>query len=88
MLAFLTIICGIESGAPGFSKVNIRPAPGDIEKLKGAVPHPLGMISVDYHRLDDGRKAYSIVLPEGLPGNLITSMQTYHLHPGWNYITE
>lgn len=88
MLAFLTIICGIESGAPGFSKVNIRPAPGDIEKLTGAVPHPLGMISVDYHRLDDGRMAYSIVLPEGLPGNLITSMQTYHLHPGWNYITE
>ncbi|MGL6266329.1 MAG: alpha-L-rhamnosidase C-terminal domain-containing protein, partial [Chitinophagaceae bacterium] len=47
-IEFFRTILGIDSDAPGFRSVRIEPRPGKLAKLKGTMPHPAGLISVDY----------------------------------------
>jgi len=73
MYDFLNITCGIESAAPGFREVIIRPNPGDLAEMNGSIPHPLGQISVTMVRPDQFKVIFTVILPEGLTGRFIFS---------------
>lgn len=82
---FFRIILGIESDAPYFEKVKIKPNLGKIEKIKGEMPHPQGKISVDYQKQKDILKA-KIILPEGISGTFIWDNREYILTSGLNEV--
>ena len=63
---FRTVL-GIDSAAPGFRKVLVRPHPGALTSFSGAIPHPKGEISVSLE-LRDGRLHAHIELPAGVDG--------------------
>lgn len=65
---FRTVL-GVDSAAPGFAKVIVRPHLGPLQKLRGTVPHPKGTISVDLDRTG-GRLRADIKLPPGVTGDL------------------
>ena len=81
---FRTIL-GIDSDAPGFTKVRIAPHLGDIEKIGGEMPHPNGTIKVDYQRKKTQLTAV-IILPEGTTGTFIWAGREYALTTGINNI--
>lgn len=79
---FLATICGIMPGSPGFAKVLIAPALGELKEVSGTMPHPQGMISVAFKRKGtEGLKA-TIILPEKLSGTLIWKEKSILLHGG------
>jgi hypothetical protein len=39
-------VLGVDSAAPGFSRVLVRPHLGQLKFVEGTVPHPKGMIEV------------------------------------------
>ena len=47
----LATVAGIRPAAPGFKKVRISPALGDLNEIKAQMPHPMGMISVGLNRV-------------------------------------
>ena len=69
-----------------FKVVRIAPNLGDIEKIGGEIPHPSGMISVDYKRT--GRKVKAtITLPEGVYGEFIWQGKSAKIKSGINNVT-
>jgi alpha-L-rhamnosidase len=63
---FRTVL-GIDSAAPGFRQVLIRPHPGTLRKVSGAIPHPQGEIAVALE-VTGGRLKAEVVLPAGVTG--------------------
>src|SRR5436189_254795 len=53
-IEFYRTILGIDSDAPGFSKIKIEPHLGDLKNAEGSIPHPHGTISVSY-KLDNSK---------------------------------
>jgi hypothetical protein len=47
-------VLGIDSAAPGFARVEIRPFLGKLTHVSGAIPHPKGEIAVTL-TLDNGK---------------------------------
>ncbi|SEB21685.1 family 78 glycoside hydrolase catalytic domain [Pedobacter hartonius] len=79
---FLATICGIVPDAPGFSKVLIKPALGELTDAEGTMPHPLGQISVKLQREGkEGIKA-DITLPKELTGIFTWKNKSVKLHGG------
>ncbi len=76
-------VLGIESDAPGFSKVKIEPHLGSITKIGGQIPHPDGNVSVNYEK-QGARWKVNVTLPEGVPGRLLWKGKEYPLKPGKN----
>ncbi|MBV8390444.1 MAG: alpha-L-rhamnosidase N-terminal domain-containing protein [Mucilaginibacter sp.] len=79
-------VLGIESDAPGFSKVTIEPHLGSITHIGGEIPHPKGTISVKY-ALENNKWHMNITLPVGVPGRLVWKGKYYALKPGENSLT-
>ena len=69
-IEFYRTVLGIDSDAPGFSKVKITPAPGQLRDIAGSIPHPLGSISVSY-KLINNKWKIDVTLPGKLSGTLI-----------------
>lgn len=83
-IEFFRTILGIDSAAPGFKEVIIKPALGDIKSIAGKMPHPEGEISVKYNL---GRKLKAeITLPDGIYGTFVWKDKEYNLVPGKNDI--
>lgn len=63
---FLATICGISPVAPGYKKVEIKPALGELTSVTGVVPIPAGNISVSINR--KGSKGANVVayIPNGV----------------------
>lgn len=76
-------ILGIDSDAPGFSKVRIEPHLGTLENAGGEMPHPNGKISVDYKK-SGGKWNMQINLPANVDGSFIWEGKTHSLHSGKN----
>jgi hypothetical protein len=74
---------GIDSDAPGFSRVKITPHLGDIKQIAGTMPHPNGEISVSYEQADNKLDA-TIELPENTDGHLVWNGKEYPLKSGVN----
>ena len=78
------IVLGIESDAPGFSKVKIEPHPGRLKNISGYMPHPKGRISVEYKQTAAGKWNFFIQLPATISGILIWKGKQYSLKDGKN----
>ena len=77
------IVLGIDSDAPGFSKVKIEPQPGQLKNISGYIPHPKGRISADYQQIE-GKWDFSLELPATVTGIFIWKGKSYKLHEGKN----
>ena len=82
---FRTVL-GIDSAAPGFARVAIRPFLGKLTHVSGAIPHPKGEIAVTL-TLDHGKLEAGVTLPAGVTGQFEWRGQTRELHPGENHLT-
>jgi alpha-L-rhamnosidase len=80
---FFRTILGIESDAPGFSKVKITPHLGSIDDISGEMPHPNGKISVKY-KLQKGSLQAEIILPENTEGTFVWKDKEHSLKGGKN----
>jgi hypothetical protein len=78
-------VCGVEPAEPGFKSVKIEPRLGELKYIKGRVPHPKGIITVDLKKTKKGLSG-QITLPEGLPGTLVVQGKSTPLKPGNNRI--
>ncbi|GAB4493274.1 MAG: hypothetical protein OHK0019_16910 [Saprospiraceae bacterium] len=65
---FLSTVCGINPGSPGFATVRIEPFLGDLEFAEGKMPHPRGEIKVALQKTSASGLSAEIELPEGLSG--------------------
>jgi alpha-L-rhamnosidase len=82
-IEFFRIILGIQSAAPSFRKVRIEPHLGDIRSISGKMPHPQGMIEVQYE-LDKGQAIIS--LPEKTTGTFVWKGVSRALKGGVNAV--
>lgn len=64
---FRTVL-GIDSAAPGFKRVTVRPFLGKLKEARGTIPHPNGEISVALALQPNGKLAADVSLPPGVTG--------------------
>jgi len=79
---FRTVL-GIDTAAPGFQRVRVRPYPGRLERVAGSIPHPKGEVSVKLER-EGNRLRVEIGLPAGVTGEFSWRGTTRELGPGPN----
>uniref|UniRef100_UPI004025D841 alpha-L-rhamnosidase-related protein n=1 Tax=Prevotella sp. TaxID=59823 RepID=UPI004025D841 len=84
-IEFFRTVLGIDSDAPCFSHVVIRPHLGSINKIGGTMPTPYGNITVSYERRGNSLSAV-ITLPDNISGNLMWNGKNYPLHGGQNIL--
>ena len=82
---FRTVL-GIDSAAPGFARVVIRPYLGKLTHVSGAIPHPKGEVAVSL-ALRDGKLEAGVTLPAGVAGQFAWQGHTRDLNPGENHFT-
>lgn len=82
-IEFFRTILGIDSDAPGFSKIKIEPHLGDLKNAAGEMPHPNGTITVSY-KIEDGKWKIQVNLPANTSGKFIWKGRSYLLKSGIN----
>jgi hypothetical protein len=82
MYDLLAMVCGIVPGEPGFRSVIIEPSLGNRKRVASSMPHPRGMIEVDYLVNSEGIRTAEITLPDALHGTFIWKNKSYSLVPG------
>jgi len=82
----LHTVLGVDSAAPHFARVRIRPFLGALKRCSGSVPHPKGAIAVTLERVGAGLRA-SVTLPAGTPGEFVWKDARQPLQPGNNTLT-
>jgi hypothetical protein len=87
-IEFFRILLGIRSDAPGFERVLIQPALGDLKNASGRIPHPKGEIAVSYALDSKGALKAIISLPEGVSGTFIWKGKKHLLKSGEQIIVE
>jgi hypothetical protein len=65
---FLATVAGIEPASPGFRTVKIEPKLGELQFIKGKMPHPNGTISFNLKRTGNNGIEGEITLPDNLKG--------------------
>ena len=83
---YLSLICGIEPATPGFNSIRIEPHLGDLNWVKGSMPHRLGEIKVNLKKTRDKKIIGSIYLPEKLTGTYVQNGNEISLKSGENKI--
>jgi hypothetical protein len=63
---FLATVAGIRPGSPGFRTVEIEPALGKLNFIRGEMLHPAGTIKFDLKRTAGNGISGEIILPEGV----------------------
>jgi alpha-L-rhamnosidase len=84
-IEFFRTVLGIDSYAPGFSKIKIEPHLGDLKNASGEIPHPNGKVSVEYLQ-DNTAWRIRIALPQKTSGILVWKGKTYPLKAGENLL--
>lgn len=82
-IEFFRIVLGIDSDAPGFTKVKIEPHLGTLKNISGEIPHPGGKVSVQY-LYKDSKWVIEINLPSKVSGSLVWKGKSYQLKAGKN----
>jgi hypothetical protein len=72
---------GIDSAAPGFKRVIIRPFLGKLTRASGAIPHPRGEVAVDL-AVREGRLHAEVSLPPDTEGEFVWKGERRPLHAG------
>jgi alpha-L-rhamnosidase len=85
---FLATICGIIPDAPGFKKVKIQPALGELTEVKGSMPVADGMITVMLTRKGKNGIEGEISLPQNVSGRFLWHGKEIPLHAGKQKINE
>lgn len=85
---FLSTVCGINPGSPGFATVRIEPFLGNLEFAEGQMPHPAGKISVRLQKTATGGLFADVELPDGVKGILRWKDKAVPLRPGLQHIDE
>ena len=67
----LATVCGIVPDAPGFARVRIAPALGELKEVSGKMPHPAGEIQVSFSKNGTKGLTGEVTLPVGLTGKLV-----------------
>ena len=80
-IEFYRTVLGIDSAAPGFSRVRIEPHLGELKQVGGTIPHPQGAISVKY-RVQGKALQAEINLPAGVTGTFTWGGQSRELSGG------
>jgi hypothetical protein len=68
---FLATVAGIEPASPGFKTVKIGPKLGELQFIKGNMPHPNGTISFNLKRTGNNGIEGEIMLPDNLKGTFM-----------------
>ncbi|MDB5193840.1 MAG: alpha-L-rhamnosidase [Segetibacter sp.] len=84
---FFATICGINPDKPAFASIRIEPAMGELQQVRGLMPHPDGNIIVAFNRKGAKGVQAEITLPENLKGNFIWEGKTVALKSGFQKIT-
>lgn len=79
---FRTVL-GVDSAAPGFKRVIIRPYLGKLTHVSGSIPHPKGEIAVKL-ALESGKLQADVQLPPGVGGSFEWKGAKRELKPGNN----
>jgi hypothetical protein len=66
----------------GFASVKIEPALGELQQVKGIMPHPEGEISVSLQRKGENGISAEITLPGKLTGIFVWKGKTVNLKSG------
>jgi alpha-L-rhamnosidase len=82
-IEFFRTLLGIDTDAPGFSKVKIEPHLGTITSISGSIPHPKGNLSVSY-KSENGKWKIAIQLPKQTSGSFVWKEKKYPLKEGDN----
>lgn len=80
-IEFFRTVLGIDSYAPGFSKIKIEPHLGKLKNVNGEIPHPNGKISVSF-QFNKGLEEIKISLPPKTTGIFIWKGKSYPLGTG------
>ncbi|WP_266363185.1 family 78 glycoside hydrolase catalytic domain [Tellurirhabdus rosea] len=84
---FLSTVCGINPGSPGFKSVLITPYLGSLQFAEGSMPHPAGTIAVRFEKAPTGALRGVVTLPGALTGTLKWNGKSVALKPGRQEIT-
>ncbi|RWY48579.1 alpha-L-rhamnosidase-related protein [Mucilaginibacter gilvus] len=84
-IEFFRTVLGIDSYAPGFRKIKIEPRLGKMENASGEIPHPNGIVAVNYAK-SGGHWAINISLPMRTDGVLVWKGKSYPLKGGKNLL--
>lgn len=82
-IEYFRTVLGIDSDAPGFTKIRIEPHLGDLKNVVGEMPHPNGKIAVEYSFLKN-RWKIKINLPRKTSGTFVWKNKSYKLKEGGN----
>ena len=82
-IEFFRTVLGIDSYAPGFSKVRIEPHLGKLLHASGQIPHPNGSVAAAY-QYDKGKWNIKISLPSKTSGIFVWKGKVYELKAGEN----
>ncbi len=82
-IEFYRMVLGIDTDAPGFSRVKIEPHLGTLQKASGEIPHPAGKIAVKYEQVKD-KWNVEVNLPANISGRFVWKGQEYELKAGEN----
>ena len=85
-IEFFRTILGIDSDAPGFSKVKIEPHLGELTNASGEIPHPAGKLEVKYVYSNPQWNA-EITLPSKVSGHFIWKGKTHLMKEGKNLLS-
>jgi alpha-L-rhamnosidase len=83
---FRTVL-GIDSAAPGFARVSIRPFLGRLTRVSGSIPHPAGEVSVALAIESGEQLTADVNLPDGIPGEFHWRGKLRELPPGRSRLT-
>ncbi len=84
-IEFFRTVLGVDSAAPGFGVVKVKPHLGDFKKAYGEIPHPNGKLTVAYELVKNKWKV-TITLPKNTTGYLIWEKERINLTAGINKI--
>jgi alpha-L-rhamnosidase len=82
-IEFFRTILGLDSEAPGFTRVRVEPHLGSLKNAAGSIPHPNGTLSASYRQNND-KWDIRLELPPGTSGRLIWKQKEYPLKSGLN----
>jgi hypothetical protein len=82
---FRTVL-GVDSAAPGFRRVRIRPFLGRLTRASGTIPHPKGEVEVKLSRNGERLDA-EVSLPPGVNGEFVWRARRRTLPPGRSKFT-
>ena len=82
-IEILRTVLGVDSAAPGFRRVVVRPHWRGLRFVSGSVPHPRGMVEVGMEPHGTGM-AVTVTLPKSVPGDFLWRGRSRQLVPGVN----